>query len=114
MSAITEHANSGQPPARTAPLANRLVSTRAGGEMIKNYWDNLFTARERGATVVWYNGAAINPILQAAGVEWCHGEAFGARLAAMHLERPAQQAARPMAISTNSVPMPAPPWAVRC
>lgn len=74
-----------------AAQANRLLSTRAGGKMVKDYWDNLFTARERGAKVVWYNGAAINPILQNAGVEWCHGEAFGARLAAMHLEAPAQQ-----------------------
>jgi benzoyl-CoA reductase subunit B len=71
---------------------NRLVSTRAGGALVKQYWDRLFTARERGATVVWYNGAALNPIFQAAGLEWCHGEAFGARLAAMHLEGPAQAA----------------------
>lgn len=90
MSVTTESANHGPGASRPAPRANRLVSTRAG-EMVRNYWDNLFTARERGATVVWYNGAAINPILQAAGVEWCHGEAFGARLAAMHLEEPAQQ-----------------------
>lgn len=74
-----------------APVSNRLLSTRSGGKMIKDYWDNLFTARERGATVVWYNGAALNPIFQAAGVEWCHGEAFGARLAAMHHEGPAQR-----------------------
>ena len=71
--------------------SNRLVSTRAGGKMVKDYWDRLFSARERGATVVWYNGAALNPLFQAAGIEWCHGEAFGARLAAMHLEGPAQQ-----------------------
>jgi benzoyl-CoA reductase subunit B len=78
----------------TAPsmdgLSNRLTSTRNGGKLIKDYWDRLFTARERGATVVWYNGAALNPIFQAAGIEWCHGEAFGARLAAMHHEGPAQ------------------------
>jgi benzoyl-CoA reductase/2-hydroxyglutaryl-CoA dehydratase subunit BcrC/BadD/HgdB len=49
--------------------------------------------RERGSHVVWYNGAALNPIFQAAGLEWCHGEAFSARLAAMHLEGPAQLAA---------------------
>lgn len=75
----------------TAAPANRLVSTGAGGKMVKDYWDNLFSARERGAKVVWYNGAALNPIFQAMGIEWCHGEAFGARLAAMHLEGPAQQ-----------------------
>jgi len=75
-----------------AALSNRLLSTRDGGKMVKDYWDRIFTARERGAQVVWYNGAALNPIFQAAGIEWCHGEAFGARLAAMHLEAPAQLA----------------------
>jgi len=78
-----------KPIADVAP--NRLISTRAGGALVKDYWDRLFTARDRGATVVWYNGAALNPIFQAAGIEWCHGEAFGARLAAMHLEGPAQR-----------------------
>lgn len=82
MSAVTE---------ARAPLSNRLKSTASGGKMVKDYWDNLFSARERGATVVWYNGAALNPIFQAMGIEWCHGEAFGARLAAMHLEGPAQK-----------------------
>jgi len=75
----------------TPPVVNRLTSTRAGGKLVADYWERLFTARERGATVVWYNGAAVNPIFQAAGIEWCHGEAFGARLAAMHNEGPAQQ-----------------------
>ena len=75
-----------------AALSNRLSSTKDGGKMVKDYWDRIFTARERGAQVVWYNGAALNPLFQAAGIEWCHGEAFGARLAAMHLEAPAQLA----------------------
>src|SRR4051794_20693222 len=82
------------PPVTGAlPVSNRLKSTRLAGQMVKEYWDGLFTARERGAHVVWYNGAALNPIFQAAGLEWCHGEAFSARLAAMHLEGPAQLAA---------------------
>src|SRR3546814_17956883 len=71
--------------------SSRVVSTRSGGKMVKDYWDRRFSARGRGATVVWYNGAALNPMFQAAGIEWCHGEAFGARLAAMHLEGPAQR-----------------------
>ncbi|MGX6446538.1 2-hydroxyacyl-CoA dehydratase subunit D [Patulibacter sp. S7RM1-6] len=71
---------------------NRLVSTRAAGQMVTEYWDRVFTAPERGAQVVWYNGSALNPIFQAAGIEWCHGEAFSARLAAQHLEGPAQLA----------------------
>lgn len=78
-----------QPLQMPAP-ANRLTSTRAGGKLVKDYWDNIFTARERGATVVWYNGAALNPIFQAMGIEWCHAKAFGARLAATHMEGPAQ------------------------
>lgn len=72
--------------------SNRLLSTRNGGKMVSEYWENIFTAKERGKTVVWYNGTALNPIFQAAGLEWCHGEAFSARLAAMQLEKPAQQA----------------------
>jgi len=91
MSSNAEPVSLGRPGAPKKALSNRLVSTRSGGKMIADYWDNLFTARERGATVVWYNGAALNPIFQAAGIEWCHGEAFGARLAAMHQEGPAQK-----------------------
>src|SRR6266849_8391246 len=81
-------------PRLSAPVnaPNRLLSTRNGGQMVKEYWERIFTAPERGAQVVWYNGAALNPIFQAAGIEWCHGEAFGARLAAMHHEVPAQLA----------------------
>ena len=71
---------------------NRLKSTRLGGKMTADYWENIFTAKERGKHVVWYNGAAMNPLFQAAGLEWCHGEAFAARLAAQHLEEPAQAA----------------------
>lgn len=78
--------------ATSVPLSNRLSSTKMGGKMIKDYWDRIFSANERGATVVWYNGAALNPIFQAAGLEWCHNEAYGARLAATHQEGPAQQA----------------------
>jgi benzoyl-CoA reductase/2-hydroxyglutaryl-CoA dehydratase subunit BcrC/BadD/HgdB len=65
-----------------------------GGKMVADYWDNVFTARERGEKVVWYNGSAVNPFFQAAGLVWCHGEAFSARLAAQHLEQPAQLAAQ--------------------
>ncbi len=60
--------------------------------MVADYWEDLFTARERGKQIVWYNGGALNPILQAAGLAWCHGEAFAARLAAQRLEAPAQLA----------------------
>jgi benzoyl-CoA reductase/2-hydroxyglutaryl-CoA dehydratase subunit BcrC/BadD/HgdB len=77
------------PPANAA---NRLSVTKSGGQMVTDYWENTFTARERGEQVVWYNGSAVNPFFQAAGLTWCHGEAFSARLAAQHLEKPAQLA----------------------
>lgn len=54
---------------------NKLSSTKVGGRMTAAYWENIFTAKERGKHVVWYNGAAMNPLFQAAGLEWCHGEA---------------------------------------
>lgn len=73
--------------------ANRLKSNDSGRHMISDYWDRIFTANERGAKVVWYNGAALNPIFQAAGLEWAHGEAFAARLSAQRLEKSAQLAA---------------------
>ena len=80
----------------TAPATDksprRLEINKAGGQMVADYWENVFTARERGQKVVWYNGSAVNPIFQAAGLAWCHGEAFSARLAAQHLEVPAQLA----------------------
>ena len=71
---------------------NRLSTTRVGGQLVTDYWDDLFTAREQGKQIVWYNGGALNPIFQAAGLAWCHGEAFSARLAAQRLEGPAQLA----------------------
>jgi benzoyl-CoA reductase subunit B len=79
----------------TKPLehkSNPLSITRAGGQMIAEYWEDLFTAREQGKQIVWYNGGALNPMFQAAGLAWCHGEAFAARLAAQKLEGPAQLA----------------------
>ena len=72
--------------------SNRLSVTRAGGQLVADYWDNLFAARDQGKQIVWYNGGALNPIFQAAGLAWCHGEAFAARLAAQRLEGPAQLA----------------------
>ena len=76
----------------TTNKLNRLAINKAGGKMVADYWENVFTARERGQKIVWYNGSALNPIFQAAGLAWCHGEAFSARLAAQHLEGPAQLA----------------------
>ncbi len=93
---------------------NKLSSTKVGGRMTAAYWENIFTAKERGKHVVWYNGAAMNPLFQAAGLEWCHGEAFAARLAAQHLEEPAQAAGPSTDTSANCVPMPGPTWDAPC
>jgi len=79
-------------PTTVEDKSNRLDMTRQGGRMIASYWDDLFTAREQGKQIVWYNGGALNPIFQAAGLAWCHGEAFAARLAAQRMEGPAQLA----------------------
>jgi benzoyl-CoA reductase subunit B len=73
--------------------ANKLQSTRQAGQMVNDYWQDLFTAKEQGKQVVWYEGSALNPFFQAAGVAWTHGEAYSAMLAARKLELPAQQAA---------------------
>ncbi|MBU0537684.1 MAG: 2-hydroxyacyl-CoA dehydratase family protein [Gammaproteobacteria bacterium] len=78
----------------TPSSVNRLKSNDAGRHMIADYWDRIFTANERDAQLVWYNGAALNPIFQAAGLEWAHGEAFAARLSAQKLEKSAQLAAQ--------------------
>lgn len=78
----------------TVDKSNRLSATKLGSKMVSDYWDQVFTARERGEKVVWYNGSAVNPFFQAAGLVWCHGEAFSARLAAQRLEQPAQLAAQ--------------------
>ena len=87
---------------------------RTGGQMIADYWDNIFTAPERGKKVVWYNGGALNPIFQAAGLDWCHGEAFAARLAALHLEGPPAGRAPSTATSTSCAPTRAPTWDAPC
>lgn len=73
--------------------ANRLKATKLNNRMVTDYWEDLFRAKEEGRFVCWYEGVAINPILQAADIAWCHGEAMSALLAARNEEGPAQQAA---------------------
>ena len=77
------------PPKR----ANRLQTTKLNNKMVNDYWESLFRAPEEGKLVCWYEGVAINPILEAADIAWCHGEAAAALLAARKEEGPAQQAA---------------------
>ncbi len=72
--------------------ANRLKSTRFGGKLVNEYWENLFLAKEQGKKVIWYNGTYIPPFFHSHDVAWVHGEAWAANLAARHDEGPAQQA----------------------
>ena len=77
------------PPKR----ANRLQTTKLNNRMVNDYWESLFRAPDEGKLVCWYEGVAINPILEAADIAWCHGEAAAALLAARKEEGAAQQAA---------------------
>lgn len=79
---------------REPSKVNRLRASDAGRHMVSDYWERIFTIKERGTQLAWYNGGALNPIFQAAGIEWAHGEAFAARLSAQKLERAAQLAAQ--------------------
>lgn len=72
--------------------ANRLKSTRFGGKLVNEYWENLFRAKEQGKKIVWYNGTYIPPFFHSHDLAWVHGEAWAANLAARHDEGPAQQA----------------------
>ena len=75
--------------------SSRLASTQARREDGRRLLgQHLHREASAARHVVWYNGSALNPMFQAAGLEWCHGEAFAARLAAQHLEGPAQAGGR--------------------
>lgn len=73
--------------------SNRLQTTKLNNRMVTDYWEDLFRAPEEGRLVCWYEGVQLNPILQAADIAWCHGEAMSALLAARNEEQPAQEAA---------------------
>ena len=77
----------------TTKRANRLQTTKLNNRMVNDYWESLFRAPEEGRLVCWYEGVAINPILEAADIAWCHGEAAAALLAARKEEGPAQAVA---------------------
>lgn len=72
--------------------ANRLKATKLGSAIVNDYWADLFSAKEAGKKVVWYNGTYIPPFFQAHDLAWVHGEAWSAYLAARHEEQPAQLA----------------------
>jgi benzoyl-CoA reductase subunit B len=72
--------------------ANRLAATKIGGQIVHDYWSDLFNAKNEGRKVVWYNGTYIPPFFHAHDLAWVHGEAWSAYLAAKHGELPAQKA----------------------
>jgi benzoyl-CoA reductase subunit B len=72
--------------------ANRLKATKIGSQIVADYWSDLFSAKEAGKKVVWYNGTYIPPFFHAHDLAWVHGEAWSAYLAAKHEEQPAQRA----------------------
>ena len=73
--------------------SNRLQTTKLNNRMVNDYWEDLFRAPQEGRLVCWYEGVAINPILQAADIAWCHGEAMSALLAARKEEAASQKTA---------------------
>jgi benzoyl-CoA reductase subunit B len=73
--------------------SNRLKTTGLNNKMVTAYWDDLFTAKDRGQQVCWFEGVAINPLLQAMDISWCHGEAWSALLAAKKEEQASLDAA---------------------
>ena len=80
-------------PAAPLKRANRLQTTKLNNRMVTDYWEDLFHAKEQGKLVCWYEGIQLNPILQAADIAWCHGEAMSALLAARNQELAPQAAA---------------------
>ena len=36
--------------------ANRLQATKLNNKMVTEYWEDLFTAKEQGKMVCWYEG----------------------------------------------------------
>ncbi|MDB5971637.1 MAG: benzoyl-CoA reductase [Hydrocarboniphaga sp.] len=73
--------------------ANRLKTSSMNNKMVNDYWTDVFNAKAEGKLVCWYEGVAINPLMQAADIRWVHGEAWSALLAARNNEQPAQTAA---------------------
>eukprot|EP00456_Euglypha_rotunda_P071200 TRINITY_DN6347_c0_g1_i2.p1 TRINITY_DN6347_c0_g1~~TRINITY_DN6347_c0_g1_i2.p1 ORF type:complete len:450 (+),score=100.07 TRINITY_DN6347_c0_g1_i2:1313-2662(+) len=73
--------------------ANRLSTSSLNNKMVNDYWTDVFNAKAEGKLVCWYEGVAINPLMQAADIRWVHGEAWSALLAARNNEEGAQTAA---------------------
>ncbi len=72
--------------------SNRMNSTRLAGKMVNDHWNRVFDAGNN-RPLVWYEGSVVTAFYQAMGMEWAHGEAFSALLAARHMELPPQKEA---------------------
>jgi benzoyl-CoA reductase subunit B len=73
--------------------ANRLSTASLNNKLVNDYWTDVFNAKRDGRLVCWYEGVAINPLMQAADIAWVHGEAWSALLAARNNEIKPQLAA---------------------
>jgi len=82
-----------EPFAAPQKKANRLKTSSLNNKLVNSYWSDVFGAREQGRKVCWYEGVAINPLMQAADMAWVHGEAWSALLAARNGEASSQAAA---------------------
>ena len=82
MQATTDQIRPNNLPFGTGVKANRLKTTKQGGKLVNDYWENLFAAKDDGRKVIWYNGTYIPPFFHAHNVAWVHGEAWSAYLAA--------------------------------
>jgi benzoyl-CoA reductase subunit B len=73
--------------------ANRLSTAALNNRLVNDYWTGVFNAKREGRLICWYEGVAINPLMQAADISWVHGEAWAALLAARKNEVKPQAAA---------------------
>jgi benzoyl-CoA reductase subunit B len=73
--------------------ANRLSTAALNNKLVNDYWTGVFNAKREGRLICWYEGVAINPLMQAADISWVHGEAWAALLAARKNEIKPQAAA---------------------
>ena len=96
MSVIEKHRLSLSPARRrvadTIKVANRLTSTKSPAGWSRSTGTSCSPPASAARRSSGTTARALNPFFQAAGLEWCHGEAFERGWRRMHLEGPAQLA----------------------
>ena len=70
--------------------ANRVKSGKMVNKLVKEYWEDLINAKKAGKLVVYTTGLPIGPFMAAQDMAWIHGEGYGARVAAWHVEKEPQ------------------------